>query len=222
MKDQPVQTRVTDRRGAVGRVLREAVLVAVVGAAFALTANQFSARGLALTRNYFPAETNTVVQAVVHLNSFRTASGQNPAPPMPGDMLAAQMKQQGLQLVDGPQSVQLFHDSQLEPGVIFVDARDDLQYRQGHIPGAYQFDPYRPESYFPTVLPVCQAARQIVVYCNGGNCGDSETAALLLKNVGISNRKIFVYAGGITDWTNNHQQVEIGERNSGDLKIAIQ
>lgn len=222
MKDHPVQTT-TDRRGTVGGVLLEAVLVAVVGAAFALAANQFSPRGLALTRNYFPVETNSVVQAAVHLTSFRTASGRNPAPPMPGDLLAAQMKQQGLQLVDGPQSVQLFHNSHLKQGaIVFVDARDDLQYRQGHIPGAYQFDPYRPEGYFPTVLPVCQAAERIVVYCNGGNCGDSETAALLLKDVGISNRKIFVYAGGITDWTNNHQPVETGARNSGNLSIAIQ
>jgi len=205
----------------VGRILLEAMLVAVIGGIFAFAANRISPRGLALTRNYFPAKTTDIVQAAVNLTSLRTASGQNPAPPMPGDLLAAQMKQQGLQLVDGPQTVQLFHDSHLKPGVIFVDARDDLQYRQGHIPGAYQFDPYRPEGYFPTVLPVCRAAEQIVVYCNGGNCGDSETAALLLKDVGISNRKIFIYAGGITDWTNNHQQVEIGERHSGDLRTAI-
>jgi rhodanese-related sulfurtransferase len=222
MKDHHVQTTMTDRRGAVGRVLREAVLVAVVGATFAFAANRISPRGLALTRNYFPVETNSVAQAAVGLNPLRTASGQNPAPPIPGETPAAQMQQKGLQLVNGPQAVQLFHDSHLKHGVIFIDARDDLQYRQGHIPGAYQFDPYRPEAYFHSLLPVCQAAEQIVVYCNGGNCGDSETAALLLKDVGIPNRKIFVYAGGITEWATNHQPVEIGARNSGNLSIAIQ
>ena len=49
---------------AVGRVLLEAALVAVVGAAFAFAANRISPRGLALARNYFPTGTNNVVRAV--------------------------------------------------------------------------------------------------------------------------------------------------------------
>ena len=133
------------------------------------------------------------------------------------------MKQKGLQLIDGHRAVQLFHDSHLKPGVIaFIDARDEEHYQAGHIPGAYEFDPYHPEKYFPAVLPVCQAAEQIVVYCNGGDCDDSKTAALLLRDVGIANQKLFIYGGGITEWTNNHQPVETGARNSGNLSIAIQ
>ena len=89
-------------------------------------------------------------------------------------------------------------------------------------PGAYEFDPYHPEKYFPAVLPVCRAAEQIVVYCNGGDCDDSKTAALLLRDMGLTNRKIFVYGGGITEWTTNHQPVETGARNSGNVSIAIQ
>ena len=124
-----------------------------------------------------------------------------------------------MQLIDGRQAVQLFHDSHLKPGVIvFIDARDEEHYQAGHIPGAYEFDPYHPEKYFPAVLPVCQAAEQIVVYCNGGDCDDSETAALLLRDMGIPNQKLFVYGGGITEWTNNHLPVETGARNSGNLQ----
>ena len=70
------------------------------------------------------------------------------------------------------------------------------------------------------MLPVCQAAEQIVVYCNGGDCDDSETAAILLRDVGIANRKLFIYGGGITEWTTNRLPVEIGARNSGNLSIA--
>jgi hypothetical protein len=40
--------------------------------------------------------------------------------------------------------------------------------------------------------------------------------------VGIPNRKLFIYGGGITDWSTNHQPVETGARNSGNLSIAIQ
>jgi rhodanese-related sulfurtransferase len=129
------------------------------------------------------------------------------------------LKEQGLQWVDGGRAAQLFHDPRFQQGnFVFIDARDEAHYQEGHIPGAYEFDPYRPEKYFAAVLPVCQAAEQIVLYCNGGDCDDSETAAILLRDVGIANRKLFVYTGGIAEWTTNGLPVEIGGRNSGNLR----
>jgi rhodanese-related sulfurtransferase len=103
---------------------------------------------------------------------------------------------------------------------VFIDARDESHYREGHIPGACEFDPYRPDKYFAAILPICRAAEQIVVYCNGGDCDDSETAAILLRNVGIANQKLFIYGGGITEWTDNNLPVETGARNSGNLRGA--
>jgi len=133
------------------------------------------------------------------------------------------MKEKGLQFIDGPRAMQLFHDSHSKAGVIvFIDARDESHYQEGHIPGACEFDPYHPEKYFSAVLPVCRAAEQIVVYCNGGDCDDSETAARLLNDVGIPGQKLFIYSGGIMEWTNNRQPVETGARNSGNLRNSIQ
>jgi 3-mercaptopyruvate sulfurtransferase SseA len=149
----------------------------------------------------------------------------NPAPPAaaPLPQPASPTPAVAGPLIDGPQAMQLFHDSHLKSGVvIFIDARDDEHYQAGHIPGAYEFDPYHPEKYFPDVLPACRAAEQIVVYCNGGDCDDSKTAVLLLKEVGIPDQKLLLYSGGITEWTGTHQPVETGARNSGSLKIAIQ
>jgi rhodanese-related sulfurtransferase len=218
MKGHPAQSVVTDRRSAVGRILLEAALVVVVGAAFAFAANHISPRGLVLARNYFPTGTNNAVRASADAGPPGAAKDANPVA-----SASAPMKEKGLPLIDGPRAVQLFHDSHLKAGVIvFIDARDESHYQEGHIPGACEFDPYHPEKYFPTVLPVCRAAEQIVVYCNGGDCDDSKTAALLLKDMGIPNRKLFIYGGGITEWTNNHQPVETGAQNSGNLKISIQ
>ena len=56
-----------------------------------------------------------------------------------------------------------------------------------------------------------------MVYCNGGDCDDSESAAILLRNVGIPNLKLFVYVGGIKQWMANGLPVETGARNSGNL-----
>lgn len=207
----------------VGRVLLEAALVAVFGAAFAFAANRISPRGLALARDYFPAGTNEVVPAVTlavpvgeppDTNPAVRSFVQIPTTPTPG---------RGWQLIDDRQAVQLLHDSHLRPGaIVFIDARDEEHYLGGHVPGAYEFDPYYPEKYFPAVLPVCRAAEQIVVYCSGGDCDDSQKAALLLRDMGLTNQKIFVYGGGITEWTTTHQPVETGGRNSGNVNVTIQ
>lgn len=192
-----------------GAVLIEAILVGVTGIILAFAANQVSPRGLVLGRNYFPTGTNNVVRAVAFDRIGATAT-TNSQPVSVEALIAAQMKQEGLQLLDREQAVALFHESEQDRGVVLVDARDESSYLEGHIPGAHEFDPYHPEQYFPDVLPLCQAARKILVYCNGGDCDDSQTAALLLRDVGISTNKLFVYGGGITDWTNHNLPLQTG------------
>jgi rhodanese-related sulfurtransferase len=212
VKDTTIQCETPERPGA-AKILREALFVAVIGAAFAFGANLVSPRGLALTRNYFPAGISRPVPAA------RDVANTNPPVSSPAQLLAIRLKEQGLQWVDGRQAAQLFHDPRFQQGSIaFIDARDEQHYREGHIPGACEFDPYYPEKNFATVLPVCQAAEQIVVYCNGGDCDDSESAASALRDVGIANQKLFIYTGGITEWTTNGLPVEIGGRNSGNLR----
>ena len=223
MNEQSVQIKATNRRRTVGRIFAEAVLVAVVGVTFAFAANRISPRGLSLNRNYFPTGIHEAMRAGVETGPPATVPGSNstvvPAPPPP----ASPGPPPELQVVDRFRAVELFHNSHLKAGaVVFIDARDEEHYLDGHVPGAYEFDPYHPEKYFPAVLPVCRAAEQIVVYCHGGDCDDSKTAALLLRDMGIANQKIFIYEGGITEWTSNHQPVETGARNSGKLRIAIQ
>lgn len=216
MKDHPSQSGVPGRLSKSGRILAEALLVAAVGAVFAFAANRISPRGLALTRDYFPTGVAHQVRPAADLAP--QPPGTNSAPPTPADYLAAQMKEKGLQLIAGPRVVQLFQDpGRQQDAIVFIDARKEEEYQKGHIPGAYEFDPYHPEDYLAAVLPVGQNAGQIVVYCSGGDCDDSETAALLLRDVGIANQKLFVYGGGFTEWTNNRLPVETGARNRGVL-----
>jgi rhodanese-related sulfurtransferase len=213
----------TAHRTPVGRVLLEAAFVAVLGAAFAFAANRISPRGLALARDYFPTGTNEVVPAVTLAVPVGEPPDTNPAVRSFVQIPTTPTQGKGWQWIDDRQAVQLLHDSHLRPGaIVFIDARDEEHYLGGHVPGAYEFDPYYPEKYFPAVLPVCRAAEQIVVYCSSGDCDDSQKAALLLRDMGLTSQKIFVYGGGITEWTTNHQPVETGGRNSGNVNITIQ
>jgi rhodanese-related sulfurtransferase len=194
----------------VKRVLLEALLVAAVGAIVAFGANALSPHGLRLTKDYFHGETHPVSRATTNQTSAVTG-GTNAAP----DPVVARLKEKGLQVVNGEQAAELFHDPLYQQGaIIFIDARNDEHYQGGHIPGAYQFDNYHPENYMGAVLPICQSAQKIVIYCNGGNCEDSQFAALTLRDVQIPNEKLFVFTGGITEWTNRGNAVEQGDRNS--------
>lgn len=187
----------------------EAALVAVAGLGLALAANQLSPRGLVLSRDYFPGALRPPAPPV----------GTNAGSGSAAEALAARLRQRGLQMVDSNEVRQLFHDPRAVQGaVVFVDARDDALYQAGHVPGAWQFDHYRPEHYLPAVLPACLAAEQVVVYCQGGECEDSEFAAVALGDAGVPRQRLFIYGGGFTEWVTNGLPVEVGPRNSGQMR----
>ena len=198
------------------KVLQEGALVAVIGAALAFAANALSPYRLQLTRDYFPGTSLTPPAPAAGTNAVGVPAATTNSPL---DLLAARFQKEGLQLADSNQVMQLFRDPRREQdGVIFIDARNDEHYRAGHIPGAYHFDRFQPENYLTNVLQVCLIAQQIVFYCNGGDCDDSEHAAIILRDsIGIPKEKVFVYGGGLNEWTTNGLPIELGPRNSGQF-----
>ena len=190
-------------RGRARNILRESGAVLVIGGLVALTANFLSPRGLSLTRDYFPVPALAVV----------STPGDSP------DLTGDHLKSLGLQLADHELAARLFRDPRRDQElIVFVDARDEPHYQAGHVPGAYPFDRYRLENHLPSLLPVCQTAETIVIYCTGGNCEDSEFAALALRDAGVGHAKLFVYSGGIAEWQSSGLPLETGTRNSGTLR----
>jgi rhodanese-related sulfurtransferase len=190
----------------------EAVLVVVVGAVIGFAANALSPRGLNLSRDYFPdalASTNTTVHP----------PGTNVMDAAEANPLAARLAAQGLNLATHADVTQVFSDPKYQQGLfIIIDARKDEVYREGHIPGACQLDYYRPENHLPSVLPAAQIAEEIIVYCKGGQCEDSEFIARLLASAGIPASKIFVYGEGFDEWANRGMPIETGEKGSGLIR----
>ena len=192
-------------------VVLEAMLVAAVGLAFALAANALSPRGLRLSRNYFPGDHKPVVVASPDGHSGAGASTNQLS------AVLERLRRQNLQSVTSNDVTELFRDPRYEQGVVvFVDARNDPEYQAGHIPGAWQFNHYRAEAYLPTALPVCLAAEKVVVYCNGGECEDSEFAAIVLRDAGVPRENLFVYTGGVSEWMTNGLPIETGARRNAD------
>jgi rhodanese-related sulfurtransferase len=196
-------------------VLIEALLVGTIGALIALVANQASPRGLALTRDYFrisesrAAATNSSNTASTNLSGFDT------------NALIQSLKAKGLQPIGINEAKGIFQDPRFQQSLfLFIDARDDKHYQEGHVPGAFQLDYYKPETHLQLVIPMVQIAEKVVVYCNGGNCEDSELAASLLRDAGIPAEKLYVYLGGFADWEAQGMPVEIGVRSSGQMREA--
>jgi rhodanese-related sulfurtransferase len=199
-------------------VLFEALFVAVLGLLFALAANALSPRGLRLSRNYFPEVPPPPVATNLGTNSVVNSDGVNLAA---ASATIQRLRQRGLQLVASNEVVQLFRDPRYEQGsVVFIDARDDQHYTAGHVPGAWQFHHYRAENYLPAIMPVCLNALQVVVYCTGGECEDSEFAAIMLRDAGVPSENLFVFAGGFTEWTATGMPIETGIRRSGQFLQA--
>jgi rhodanese-related sulfurtransferase len=201
------------------KILKEAVLVAILGISFGFLANSISPKGLGLSHNYFPGKTSGSNSSASETNSktplpnIGTSTNTNLESESPA---AQRLKQNGLQMVDAMQMMQLYKDSRYgQHLIVFIDARDDKHFAEGHIPGAYQFDHYHPEKYLGTIFPVCQSAEQVVVYCNGGECEDSAYAAIMLRDAGIPNQKLFVYSGGITEWAAKKLPLETGDHSEG-------
>jgi rhodanese-related sulfurtransferase len=199
--------------------------VGVIGIAFAFLANQISPRGLNPAMNYFPGDTKLSTVPAPAVPPSQPSGGSNPPPPAPSsaDALAARLKENGLQLLDRAGAERLFHDPRRQENLImFIDARDEDHYQEGHIPGAFEFYPYHPEKYLEAVVTPCQIAEQIIVYCTGGDCEDSESAALFLRDAGgVPGGKLLIYGGGMTEWEGAGLPVESGPRNSGVIRNPV-
>ncbi|MEY2408623.1 MAG: hypothetical protein QOF48_1293 [Verrucomicrobiota bacterium] len=197
----------------------EAALLGLAGFIFAMLANGVSPRGLSLTRDYFPAP-KAAPSAVASPGNSTNAAAPGPiASGVPGAANAIQrLQQRGLQSISSNDVTTLFQDPRFQQGlIVFLDARDESHYQAGHIPGAWQFDHYRADAFLPTVLPLCMTAQQVVIYCTGGSCEDSEYAAVTLRDAGVPPSLLFVYIGGITEWKLQGHPIETGARRNGQL-----
>ncbi len=188
----------------------EALLVAITGIGVALLANGISPRGLHLGTNYFPPGASAPSVSQISPAAAKAPVSTNPAG---NSAIVERLRQRGLNSIgheDVMAAVQ--NGSRAEGSVILVDARDDHPYATNHIPGAWQFHHYRAQNFLPTLLPRCLAAGKVIVYCNGGDCEDSEFAAIMLRDAGVPNENLFVYTGGMQEWIRQKSPVETGPR----------
>ena len=209
------------------RTLVEALLIGSSGLGLGLLGNSLSPAGLRIDRDYFPTAAATPPASPAPTPAPAPASHEDPAPTAAAVTPASEVETkarerlaaQGLAAIGFEEARSLFEDpSYAAGGLLFVDARNDAEYQEGHVPLALQFDHYHAERYLDAVLQAAPGTSRVVVYCNGGNCEDSEYAAATLKGFLAEPETLCVYVGGIEEWRARAMPVETGARGSGVLQ----
>ena len=91
-----------------------------------------------------------------------------------------------------------------DKGIIFVDAREDEYFADGHIRNAWNSGFFMELMYKLDSLQTKDGA--VVIYCSDDDCGSSEELAFDLYNEGFT--KLFVFKGGWLEWNNAGYPVE--------------
>jgi rhodanese-related sulfurtransferase len=121
---------------------------------------------------------------------FFAEGGKTPPAPMPD-----------LEMISLPKAKTFFDSS----NAVFVDARHEFEYKQGHIRGAVnvalnEFENHRSR------LNNIPKDRMLIVYCDGAECSSSIALAVKLLESGSTNVKVFF--GGWQEWKNANLPVE--------------
>ncbi|MEQ8763824.1 MAG: rhodanese-like domain-containing protein [Planctomycetota bacterium] len=207
------------------RVIAEALVVFAVLTVIAFLANAQHDDGLDVTRDYFAAQRKPVAKKPVEdadpreepedpENATEPKKPEENSPVDPAEAeIRARLEANGLKAAEHDQVVEWFQDPAYQAGAyLFVDARNERTFAEGHIPGALQLDHFYLDRGIEQVVQAAQSAAVIVVYCNGGDCTDSESVALDLVDQGISPDQIHVYLGGIKAWRAADLPIEEGTR----------
>ncbi|WP_421902156.1 rhodanese-like domain-containing protein [Maridesulfovibrio sp.] len=80
----------------------------------------------------------------------------------------------------------------------FVDARSDMEFAMGHIPGALNIPVDLEGDAFAAQVARIDRALPVIVYCDGLSCGKSLIVAKKLVEQGF--RDVTVYTEGIDGW----------------------
>lgn len=95
---------------------------------------------------------------------------------------------------------------------LFVDARPENQYAQGHIRGALSLPWQDVDRYFVEIADPLEGQKRIIVYCDGETCDLSHEVALFLKEMGFKNVRVLV--NGWTVWQQAGLPIDTGGGNN--------
>lgn len=83
--------------------------------------------------------------------------------------------------------------------LVLIDARPEMVFAQGHLPGALNFPLHAFDENLPRLGKALKPGLPVVVYCSGVECQDSHDFASKLAAMGVE--QVMVYGGGFKEWS---------------------
>lgn len=160
------------------KTAKEIIILLGLSVVLALTVNFISPRGIAL------------------IGQWDTAKGVITADPQ----MAEERK---LQEIDSVAWAKEIYD---KGHVLFVDARSQNNYEQGHIPGAVSLPLGQFDEMIESFLSKHALDQPMVTYCSGRTCEDSHHLARLLLEAGFTDVRVFI--DGFPGWEAEGYPVE--------------
>ncbi len=204
-------------------IVTELVVLSMLAVALGLGANAVRASAkkpgvIKLTHNYFKTPPKRQPKAADRATGATIIGVKSP------DDTEVKSAVEEVGHIDSPYTIvsvneaaEVFRDPNTALGVnVFVDARGDGPFAEGHIPGAVQCDHYNLDLYVDNVLDYAQGADKVIVYCNGGDCIDSMSVCTDLEDAGVSIDNIYLFAGGWKAWLAAKLPVATGSQDGGN------
>jgi len=125
--------------------------------------------------------------ALVHEQVGKSGHVSNPSISLQGDVSLDEMR-----------------EISFSRAALILDARPEIFYRLGHIPGALSLPRDDFQNQYHTIQSVLEANREkvIVVYCADTDCHDSQMVGDALERLGYTHVRIF--RGGWAAWEASH------------------
>lgn len=99
---------------------------------------------------------------------------------------------------------------------VFLDARSQFEFEQGHVQGAISLPPREFAAQFQDIKPRLVGKEAVITYCDGDRCPLSHALAEHLRNAGI--RNVYVLKNGWTLWQAEKLPVSKGAAMSNQPK----
>ncbi len=91
---------------------------------------------------------------------------------------------------------------------VFVDTRDNAEYREGHIKGAINIPYDKFQQDYPKFKSLLLKNKKIITYCHGTGCGLSVDVAKDLGKRGFTD--VYVMTEGWPGWINANLPIAVG------------
>lgn len=109
------------------------------------------------------------------------------------------------------QAKTLWDKSQAGENIVFVDAREFVEYREGHIARAMSCPKRRFDGAAPAYVRNNLPGMAVVVYCHGELCTDSEAVIIRLQALKLSIGPFYIIRDGYPGWVKAGHPVNTGD-----------